>query len=49
MRAHLHYHRNLACIVFLDSKGHGFPVLDTRRAWRATIYRMPKLATGAAR
>lgn len=44
MRAHLHYHRNLACIVWLDSKNEPLPVLDTRRAWRRTVYRQPKLS-----
>jgi hypothetical protein len=44
MKARLHYHRNRACIVWLDSKAQGLPVLDTRRARRVTIYRRPKLA-----
>jgi hypothetical protein len=43
MRARLEYHHNRACIVWLDSKGAGYPVPDTRRAWRVTIYRRPKL------
>lgn len=43
MRAQLHYHRARACIVWLDSHGDPIPVLDTRRAYRLTIYRQPKL------
>lgn len=46
MRAHLHYHRGRACIVWLDSHGDPLPVLDTRRAWRRTVYRRPRLARG---
>jgi hypothetical protein len=44
VKARLHYHRGQPCIVFLDSHGDALPVPDTRRAWRVTIYRRPKLA-----
>lgn len=42
MRAYLHHHRGRAYIVFTDSQGEPLPLLDTRRAWRKTIYRRPK-------
>ena len=48
MRAYLHYHRGRACIVWLDSHDEPLPVLDTRRAWRSTIYRQPKLCKAKA-
>lgn len=43
MRAYLHYLHGRACIVWLDSHDEPLPVLDTRRAYRKTIYRMPKM------
>lgn len=44
MRAYLHYHRGRAYIVWLDSQDEPLPALDTRRAYRKTIYRRPRLS-----
>lgn len=42
MRAYIHYLHGRACIVFTDTHGEPLPVLDTRRAWRPVVYRVPK-------
>lgn len=47
MKARLHYYRGRLLFVFLDSKGQGLPVEIHPRAWRVSMYRMPKLAPGA--
>jgi len=33
--------RSRFCFVWFDSRGEGLPIPDTRRAWRAAIYRHP--------
>lgn len=41
MTARLIYIRGRLHLAWLDSFGEGLPISDTRRAWRALIYRPP--------
>jgi len=44
MSARLINRRGRFMFVFLDSKGHGLPIIPTPRAWRRYTFRPPQVA-----